>query len=106
MRRVTTFIHNHYREKIGLDEIAEEVHISKEYLARFFKEYMGMTVYCYLKNVRAQFAFKELTSTHQTLTRVAMDNGFSGLRSMNRALEMLYHKNAKMIRQNHQEKIG
>lgn len=105
LRKITTFIQDHYQEKISLDEIAEEVHISKEYLARFFKEYMGMTVYRYLKSVRSQSAFKELTSTRQTLTRVAMDNGFSGLRSMNRALEMLYHKDAKTIRQNHQEKI-
>lgn len=106
LQKITTFIDEHYQEKISLNEIANGVHISKEYLARFFKEHMGITVYCYLKSIRAQFAFKELISTRQTLTRVAMDNGFSGLRSMNRALEMLYHKDAKAIRNSHQEKIN
>lgn len=37
LQLITQYVNNHYQERIGLNEIADECNISKEYLARFFK---------------------------------------------------------------------
>lgn len=95
---ITTFIQKHFREDLSLDKIADVAHISKEYLARFFKENMGITVGQYVKNIRAQQVYKYLSDQRFTLTKIANQNGFSGLHSMNRALTEIYGKNAREIR--------
>lgn len=51
-------------------------------------------------NVRAQRAYFELKNTSHNLTQIAMSNGFSGVRTMNRAFDKLYGKTASQIKRN------
>lgn len=99
MQEILDYIYDHYHEPIGLTEIAAHAHISKEYLARFFKKNMGITVAAYLRNLRARAARKLLLTDPGTLDSIAEQCGFSGLRSMNRALEECYQESASEIRQ-------
>lgn len=92
------YIHEHYTEVIGLDELAEVCHLSKSYMARFFKRYMDATVGEYINTVRAHKAKEDLLETSLSFTSIAIKNGFSGLRSMNRALEKEFSQNAIAIR--------
>lgn len=59
---------------------------------------MQMTIGDYLRNIRAQAAYNEIIHSSETLTNIALMSGFSGLRSMNRALENSYFANATQIR--------
>lgn len=102
---ITNYIKEHFREELSLNKIADHAHISKEYLSRFFKENMGITVGKYIKNIRVQQVYKDLNDTRITLTQVALQNGFSGLRSMNRALIEIYDKNARELREMLKNKI-
>lgn len=95
---ITQYVNNHYQEPITLDEIAKSCNVSKEYLSRFFKKQMEITVDTYINNVRAQHAYFELKNTNHNLTQVAMNNGFSGVRTMNRAFTKLYDKTASQIK--------
>lgn len=95
---ITQYVNNHYREKLTLDAIAKKCNVSKEYLSRFFKKQMEITVDTYINNVRAQHAYFELKNTNYNLTQVAMNNGFSGVRTMNRAFDKLYGKTASQIK--------
>lgn len=92
------YIHEHYTEVVGLDELAEVCHLSKSYMARFFKRYMDATVGEYINTVRAHKAKEDLLETSLSFTSIAIKNGFSGLRSMNRALEKEFLQNARAIR--------
>lgn len=76
----------------------KKYNVSKEYLSRFFKKQMEITVDTYINNVRAQHAYFELKNTSHNLTQVAMNNGFSGVRTMNRAFDKLYGKTASQIK--------
>lgn len=95
---ITQYVNNHYQEILTLDTIAKKCNVSKEYLSRFFKKQMEITVDTYINNVRAQHAYFELKNTNHNLTQVAMNNGFSGVRTMNRALEKLYNKTASQVK--------
>lgn len=99
LQLITQYINKHYQEKINLTLIARHSNLSREYLSRFFKKQMGITVDTYINNVRAQHAYNDLLNKQaQTLTYIAISNGFSGLRTMNRTLKNLYHKTASQIR--------
>lgn len=47
--------------------IANQCNISKEYLARFFKKEMELTVENYINNVRAEHAYHELKHSKNNL---------------------------------------
>lgn len=103
LQKITDYLEENYQQSISLDELAMYMHLSKEYLSRFFKQHMQLTIGEYLRNVRAQSAYKDILNTSETLTNIALANGFSGLRSMNRALESRYSLSASQIRKNNQK---
>lgn len=53
LQYITQYVNNHYQEDLNLQDIAVKCNISKEYLARFFKKEMEITVDTYINNVRA-----------------------------------------------------
>ncbi len=97
---LTQYVNNHYQENLSLDLLANKCNISKEYLSRFFKKQMEMTVETYVNNVRAQNAHAQLLGEKETLTQVALNNGFSGVRTMNRAFQKLYGYSASDFKHN------
>lgn len=98
LQQITDYLEAHFHESFSLDDLANHMHLSKEYLSRFFKQHMQMTIGDYLRNIRAQAAYNEIIHSSETLTNIALMSGFSGLRSMNRALENSYFANATQIR--------
>ena len=83
---IKTYIEENFRAELALEDIANFCYLSKEHLARFFKEHMNITVIQYLNFVRAKHAYPLLLEGQLTATQVALDCGFSGLRTMDRAL--------------------
>ncbi|ARW75233.1 AraC family transcriptional regulator [Lactobacillus johnsonii] len=98
LQYITQYVNNHYQEELNLALIANKCNISKEYLARFFKKEMELTVETYINNVRAEHAYQELKSQKKNLTQIAIDNGFSSIRTMNRAFDKLYGKSASKMK--------
>lgn len=103
LQEIVEYITTNLQQDLSLEIIANECHISREYLARFFKKNMAMTVAEYIRYRRAISARKDLLSKNATLTEIAIDNGFSGIRSMNRALQEFYQEDAKEIRKREQK---
>ncbi len=95
---ITQYVNNHYQEELNLTVIANQCNISKEYLARFFKKEMELTVETYINNVRAEHAYHELKHSKNNLTQIAINNGFSSIRMMNRAFNKLYGESASKIK--------
>lgn len=106
LQYITQYVNNHYQEELNLALIANKCNISKEYLARFFKKEMELTVETYINNVRAEHAYKELKSRKKNLTHIAIDNGFSSIRTMNRAFDKLYGQSASKMKKNLVKKVN
>lgn len=73
---VSSYIDEHIKEKLTLDELAEHVHMSKYYFLRKFKEYTGMTVHEYINNKRLIKA-RELIKENHPLFVVWQESGFN-----------------------------
>ncbi len=63
--RLMKYMRSNFGYKLTLDFLAEQVHLSKEYLSRYFKRYTGKTILEFLTEIRISKA-KEmlLTSSH------------------------------------------
>lgn len=67
LQYIAQYVNNHYQEELNLTVIANQCNISKEYLARFFKKEMELTVENYINNVRAEHAYHELKHSKNNL---------------------------------------
>lgn len=63
----------------NLNEMSEEVKVSKEYLCRCFKKYTGMTASEYLNNRRMFYAANMLKNSNTEIIRICEDIGMSSL---------------------------
>ena len=78
---ITDYVQAHYREGLTLNDIADTLNFSVSYLSRFFKKYMGTTFSDYYNSLRLEQAVNEMLTTDNTLTNIAIEHGFSDVRS-------------------------
>jgi len=84
---VLQYIHNHFAEKITLDDLAALEHISISYLCRQFKRQTGMTVITYINNLRIDTAKRLLLSTNFSVNEIAYQVGFESPKYFYRAFK-------------------
>lgn len=76
IRRAAAFIREHYQSPITLDDMTREIHLSKYYFVKLFRQYAGMTPYEYLLNYRIDRAKSLLRNTDSPVSRIAEEVGF------------------------------
>jgi AraC-like DNA-binding protein len=80
------FMHTHYQEPIGLDEIAAAAHLSPHHFLRAFKAAFGMTPSTFLNRKRTRVALRLMKSSLWPLTTIAYQAGFGSRTTLYRAL--------------------
>jgi AraC family transcriptional regulator len=81
-----TFIHTHYREPIGLRDIARAAHLSPFHFLRTFTAIHGITPSVYLGRKRTAAALRLVAESRWTLTEVAELVGFGSRATLFRHL--------------------
>ncbi|WP_168119559.1 response regulator [Paenibacillus sp. HB172176] len=75
---IHTYVEAHYKDKISLQELADQVEMSKNYMCTKFKEDTGMTIHNYVIDVRMRKARELLLATtlksYEIAHRVGYDN--------------------------------
>jgi AraC-like DNA-binding protein/nitrogen-specific signal transduction histidine kinase len=77
VRQAMAYLHEHYMESISLKDAARHVGMSKEYLARCFRQEIGITLVTYLNRYRVHQAQILLQDSEHSLTEIALDVGFA-----------------------------
>lgn len=89
VEQVSGYIDCHIGEKISLDSLAEQVHLSKYHFLRRFKELTGLTVHAFLINKRLIHAC-ELLRKGASVTESWQNTGFSDYTSYLRNFREAY----------------
>jgi beta-xylosidase/AraC-like DNA-binding protein len=100
IQEIDNYIHANYYKQISLNDLSEKLYLSTGYLSRFFKKNYGMNFLEYLNNVRLYHVVDELLYTNLTITRVAYDNGFSTVASLNKVFKDKYGETPSSFRKN------
>ena len=74
-----------FREPLTLEELAQAVHMNRNYFSTLFTQLMGCTVSDYLMRRRLRNAASLLISTDSSIISIAMDSGFRNVSYFNRA---------------------
>lgn len=83
------YIDLHISEKITVDDLAEQVHMSKYYFLRKFKELTGVTAHCFITDKRLIKACEELRSG-KNITLAYQAAGFADYSSFLRNFKAAY----------------
>ena len=82
-KNVMIYCLENYTQPLSLDTLAAELHLSKFYISRIFKERMGIGFSDFINTLRVEHAC-ELLEKGRSITDVAFASGFSSIRSFNR----------------------
>lgn len=77
IQTMMTFIHLHYPEKLSLDDIAASALVSRRECLRCFQNCIRKSPFEYLTEYRIQAAETLLRTTDDTITKIALQTGFS-----------------------------
>jgi len=91
MRTVIQYIHDHYQEKLTLDELAEVAHMSKGYFCKLFHKLFTLTPMAYLINLRISQAAHLIVSTDKKLSDIALSTGFNNVNYFTIAFKKIFH---------------
>jgi len=75
--QVKEMLHARFAEPLTLSEIAQSVGVHPVYLAQMFHKYFKCTVGAYLRQLRLEFARRELATSDAPLCQIALAAGFS-----------------------------
>ena len=85
--KILHYIHMNYAENLKLNEVAEHLYLSVSSVSRLFQKVTGEKFSVYVKNVRMTHVKRELEETDHSITRIAVDNGFSTPSVLNKSFK-------------------
>ncbi len=76
MRPVITYIDEHFRDKIYIEELADMINVSADYFTKMFKESIGKTPIDYINGMRINTAMEMLSVSDASMADIADSIGF------------------------------
>ena len=76
---VQDYIVNNISQEITRDEIAKHINLSPDYLSKYFKKKVGLSLSDYIKNQRMSIAQSMLAHTNLPINIIAENSGFNTL---------------------------
>jgi AraC-like DNA-binding protein len=90
LRRAVLYVDRHFREPLGLADVAAQAHLSPNYFSERFRELTGTPFQTYLQQRRLRFARSLLLSTGLGVTQVCHAAGFNSPSHFGRAYRRMY----------------
>lgn len=90
IHRVVDYLHEHFREQIGLSEAAGEAGLNSAYLSYLFKQEIGIGFSNYLLELRMEYAKSLLKSTNRKVKEIAIESGFNDYHYFSKAFKKLF----------------
>ena len=76
LRPVISYIDEHFKEKIYIEELSAMINVSPDYFTKMFKESIGKTPIDYINGMRVNSAMELLCGTEMSMTEIADAIGF------------------------------
>ena len=90
VNRILSYVEKNLENNLTLEEIARELHYSKFYVERVFKEHTGQPLYRYMKNRRLNEAAKKLVETKRPIVEIALEAGYRSQQAFTQAFHEVY----------------
>lgn len=99
--QIKRYIRQNYRHSLTIQDLANHLFLTPQYLSKFMKNQMGINFVDYLNNIRLHNSVTEMLSSDYTITQISFDHGFPNMTAFNRVFKRLYGQNPKQFRDQH-----
>lgn len=86
--KVLKYIHENINQKLYVDDIVNQVPLSRRLLETRFREKMGTSIYNYIRTIRVE-KMAELLRNGMTVSEAAFDLGFSDIKNISRIFKSI-----------------
>lgn len=100
LKKMISFIQDHYKEKICLANIAQSGAVGKTECCTIFNTYTNLTPILYLNDFRLRKSAELLTQTDMTISEICYEVGFSGASYFTETFRKTFHCTPKEYRKN------
>ena len=76
-RAMLSFLHEHFGDRLSLDDVSAELHVSKSECCRLFRASYGCSIFTYLTGYRLQKSVQLLTGSTLSVSKIAELCGFN-----------------------------
>lgn len=101
LSQIIDYMEKNYDQMITLEGMAKEFFLSTGYLSRYFKQNMGMGFSRFLMNIRLKHSMKDLLYSTDSISQIAMNNGFPNTKSFSTFFKEVYGMTPHVYRENH-----
>ena len=98
-RNMISYIQEHFADKISLEMLAEEFHMSEKYISRYFKEQFAISFTQYVSHLRMERAQDLLRNSDLSVTEISFSSGYPSVnffirsfKEMNQITPLQYRK--------------
>ena len=98
-RNMISYIQEHFTDKISLEMLAKEFHMSEKYVSRYFKEQFAISFMQYVSHLRMERAKDLLRNSDLSVTELALSSGYPSVnffirsfKEMNQMTPLQYRK--------------
>lgn len=96
--KVYTYLFNHYKEKITLQEIANYVKQNPSALCRYFRQRTDKSIFRCLAEIRIEHACKLLSYSNLSVSQIAYESGYGNVPYFIKQFESLTQRTPKEYR--------
>lgn len=87
LQEVLNYCSSNFANNITLDDVAEQIHLSKYHISHLFNDKLGLSFNNYLNSLRINTACDLLEDTDKKMADISEEVGFGSIRSFNRAFQ-------------------
>ena len=98
IKLIIKYVENNYMEKITIEDISKEVHLSQSHFMKYFKNTMGISFIDYLYEYRLTMASRLLLSSDSLILDIAAEVGFDNLSYFNRLFKKRFQQSPRDYR--------
>lgn len=103
LTKMVDYLEKNYHQVITLEDMAQKFYLSTGYLSRYFKQKMGMGFNRFLMEIRLKHSVKDLVYTDDTISQIAMKNGFANTKSFSKLFKEKHEVTPHIYREIHSE---
>lgn len=98
LKQILKYSEKHYNQKITMQDLSELTGYNQTYLSTLFKKKTGIGYYEYLTRIRLRYGIHEMNKTAKTILEIALDVGFSDIKSFTQAFKKYFLKTPQQYR--------
>lgn len=101
MQEILIYCAENYRNNITLRKIADDLHLSSNYISSIFSKKLKISLRDYINNMRISEAVYLLTHTEMRITEIMQECGFSNQSTFNRTFQEICGVTPRQFRAEH-----